>query len=773
MAARSSGGKSGNSTVAEFTRDWNRLRHQKHRNRGGVEARIITNLGFWYGEHYLTQARDSIMPRPIGRDEDKNKLFLVFNLFRKQVRRKIGRLWSVDPACDVTPNMIDPVAMDKADVANNLLLALDNKMGERSIHWKRLWWAALGGVVVEHTPWVEQAGREPMPDFDPETGELLWVEQQTGAKLPQSQVMELVQQGIPVERFKVSESLQVVGDVGGEIISPLNFFIDASAKTIRNLSPDQACYIAEVKTFGWIEEIFGSDSTANLKSNSDLSIVQTRLIDKGPSVSNINLRDLIPGIQGSRAQDDPSMAIVLTRYSPPCQDWPNGRRTILSPDGDVLDDDDCPYGDIPCTDLHWEPPETTFWTGDFGTDLIPGSKFLNKRFSQLGEAANAQIYETLLLGGSLTRDDIPTDLPGVVEGALAEDGSPLVRPMQRGELPQFFMESLKFVVETLESLGSSDLAQQRQFPGQLRGPLAIPMLQELLDSEDGPFFEHMGEAVALIKQMRLKRVKDFYPPIRTLHYNKGMKNEVLVFHKDDVLESGIDYTVSIDRSTLVPEISALRRARVREDLESPISIIYTNRRTGRIDPSLIAKALKYNDKDQLDREMQWRKLAIHFIGKLWAAQTVPPAQPFWDHNAIMDELEAAMSRPEWYDASPETQQAFLALYDECRQFLDQIQEAQGASMQSSMIQQATAQATQQAAAKAAAEAVDMAMQEIRASVTQTQAQPPINTIAAELQANAGGSQARLNGAPGRPQPPPNLVRAPGPTAMGVQKLLGR
>lgn len=764
--------KSGNDDVSTYTRDWNRLRHQKHRNRGGVEARIITNLGFWYGEHYLTQARDSIMPRPIGRDEDKNKLFLVFNLFRKQVRRKIGRLWSVDPLCDVTPNMIDPVAMDKADVANNLLLALDQKLGERSIHWKRLWWALLGGVVVEHTPWIEQSGREPMPDFDEQSGELLWVEQQTQGVLKQSEVADLVRRGIPVERFKVKESLQIVGDVGAEIVSPLNFFIDASAKTIRNLSPDQACYIAEVKTFGWIEEIFGSNSTKNLKGyGSDLSIVQTRLIDKGPSVSNINLRDLIPGIQGTRAEDDPAMSIVLTRYSPPSQEWPNGHRTIFAPDGDILDDDDCPYGDIPCNDLHYEPPETTFWTGDFGTDLIPGSKFLNKRVSQLGEASNAQLYEILLLGGNLTRDDIPTDMPGVIEGGLDENGQPQVTAMARGALPQFFMESLKFIVEMLESMGSSDLAQQRQFPGQLRGPLAIPMLQELLDSEDGPFFEHMGEALASIKQLRLKRVKDYYPPIRTLHYNKGMKNEVLVFHKDDILESGVDFTVSIDRASLVPEISALRRARVREDLESPISIIYTNRRTGRIDPSLIAKALKYNDREQLDREMQWRKLAIHFVGKLWAGQPVPQAEPFWDHNAVMDELEAAMAKPEWYDASPQTQQAFRAMYDQCRQFLDQIQQAQATSMQSQMIQQATAQATQQAAAKAASEAVDMAMSQLRESFEMSRAQPPINTIEAELAGNRG-PQSQLNPQPGRALPPAGL-RAPGPTTMTIQQLLGR
>lgn len=761
--------------VSDFSHDWRRLRTQKHRSRGGVEGRIITNLGFWYGEHYLTQARDSIMPRAQGRDEDRNKLFLVFNLFRKQIRRKIGRLWSVDPSFGVTPNSIDPTAMDKADVANNLLLSLDNILHERTQHWQRLWWLALGGVVIEHVPWIEDVGKEPMPAFDDSTHELLWKEQQTGATLPQSKVEELCRAGIPPERFKVLERIQTVGQVGSEIISPLQFFIDASVTSIDLLAPDQACYIAEIKTKGWIKSIFGSDVADNVKGiSSDLSIVETRLLDKGSTASNMNLRDMLPAIQGSRTADDPEMAIVLTRYQPACEDYPHGRRTILVPDQVTLDDDEIPYGSMPLKDLHWEPPTTTFWTGDFGTDMIPGQKFLNKRMSQLGESANASIYEILLLGGELTAADIPTDMAGVVPDGLSEDGQPRVQVMQRGALPQFFLESIKLIVEFIENVGSSDLTQSRQFPGQLRGPLAIPMLQDILDSEDGPFYEHMGEQLAAIKQLRLQRVKEYYPPIRTLHYNTGKKDEVLVFHKDDILETGVDYTVTVDRSTLVPEISALRRARVREDLESPISIIYTNRRTGRIDPSKIAMALKYTDKAELDREVQWRKLAQNLIKKLWAGTPLDERMPyaFWDHNAVMDELEATFATTEWNEASPSIQDGFLSLYEKCRQFLDQIQQAQAQSAQAGMMQSAVAQATQQTAAKVAAETVEASLAQIKEQVSMATANPPAGSVQAQLAAQSG-QQSRLANTGQRSQPPQNLVKAPSPTALNIQQLLGR
>lgn len=771
---RSSSLNSPRGDLGDFTKDWKRLRRQKHRARGGVEGRIITNLGFWFGEHYLSQTQGQIIPRPQGRDEDRNKLFLVFNLFRKQVRRKIGRLWSVDPGFDTSPNSLDPVALDKADVANNMLVGLDRNLQERTQHWLRLWWLALGGVCVEHVPWIEDVTTEPMPQFDEQTNELLWKEKQNGEILPQSQVEDLVNRGLPPERFKVYEAVQTVGEVGSEVLGGLNFFMDASVPRIKDLSSDQACYIAQIKTKGWVADTFGNDKADQINGyGSDLTIVETRLLDKGPSVSNLNMRDMIPAVQGVRTSDDPEMCIVLTRYCPPSPDWPNGRRSILVPEQFMLDDDDIPYGSIPCVDIHWEPAAASFWTGDFATDMIPGNKFLNKRMSQLGETANASIYETLLLGAGLTANEIPTDYPGVIEGGLSEEGVPNVIPMQRGQLQPFFMESIKLIVEFIESMGSSDLAQSRQFPGQLRGPLAIPMLQEILDSEDGPFFEHMGEQLAAIKQMRLQRVKQFYPPIRTLHYNSGMKNEVLVFHTDSVLRGGIEFQVTVDRSTLVPELSALRRARVREDLESPIAVIYTNRRTGRIDPSKIAFALKYNDKAVADRASQWRSLARHWIGKLWDAESLDPniPYPFTDFDSVMDELESDMARPEWYDASDQVKSAFLDLYNKCRDQLDAIQQAQAQAANGAQMQAAVRQAQQQTSARVAAEVVDASIEEIRQGIQLAHAQPPAQAIESQM-ANDRGQQNRL-GPNLRPQPPRGLLNAPSPNALGIQALMGR
>lgn len=721
--------------LAMLTKDWQRLRVQKHRQSGGVESRMLFALGAYFGEHSMVQSREMIQQRAVAKDGEKNRLSLVFNMIRKASKRRIGRLWSVSPEFGASPNKIDPRAFDNADVVNDLIRSLDYKLQEKTLHWLRLWWTVNTGVCIEHTPWIEDAVDEPIPAYDPDTGELLWKEAQTGKILPQSIVEQLTAPidqggaGMPPERFDVVQHLATLGDVGAQILSPFNFFIDSSVTEIKRLNPGQRCYLAEVKSLDWIKDIFGSAAARKVESHpgDDLSIIKTRLMDKGPALSNMNLRDMLPAINGTRSADDPPMQIVLTSYCPPSEEYPKGCRTIFVPDQAILDDDDLLYGEVPCTDFHYDAPTVSFWTSDFLTDLIPANKFFNKRMSQAGEAANATLHETLLLGPGLAATDIPSDMPGAVPNGLSEQGAPMVRPMEHRELPQWFFALTMEIRNFIESIGGSDLTQHKQFPGQLRGPLALPMLQELLDSEDGPLFSHFGEQLARVKQQRVNRVKQFYPPIRTLHYTgRNNRDEVLVFHTDDILKGGTEYTIKVDQSSLIPELSALRRARVIEDLSGPAAILYTDRRTGKLDASKIAIAMKYNDAEIADREVQYRKLAQHLIARLWQAETLPEnvPLPFWDHAVVLDECEAAMATTEWLEASVQVQQGFVAFYERCRAFLSAIQQSQMDAVQNQMLQGAVAQATQQAAAKATSVAVDAALGQISAQAGLAQTMDP-------------------------------------------------
>src|SRR3990167_1803094 len=238
--------------VAKFTKDYKRLQSQKYRLRGGAEARMLLSLGLYFGEHGMVQTRDAIQTRSLGHDDDQNRLNLVFNLIRKAARRRMGRIWAVAPEFGASPNKIDPRAFDNADVVTDLVCALSHKAKEKRLHWQRVWWSVLTGVCIEHTSWIEEATEEPIPAYDEASGELLWREAETDRQLTQSTVESLMRQGYPPERFTVVEHLATVGDVGSQIVSGFNFFIDSSIPTIDQLPHDQACYVVEVKTIDWI-----------------------------------------------------------------------------------------------------------------------------------------------------------------------------------------------------------------------------------------------------------------------------------------------------------------------------------------------------------------------------------------------------------------------------------------------------------------------------------------------------------------------------------------
>lgn len=719
-------------SVDLWSRDLRRLKHQKHRVRGGVEGSMLLDYLLYEGEHQSIQVQNAILTRAFKHERDKNKLRLVINLARRASDRKVGRLWSIDHRFNATPNIKDPKAYDFADVISDQLIpATDQKVQQGSLRWNLYSWVVQCGVAFEHVDWKEGISQDILPKYSEDGAEMLWKDSLTGTEIPESQVEMLLESGmVAPERFSPAVEVQEAGDFGADIYDPFRVFIDASVPMVKKLGPGQRIYLLDIRTKDWIVETFGSQVASTLQPQKDLSIISTQLLDRGMPVSGLNLRDLLPLVQGSRDKDDPEMYIVATMYQPPDKQNPHGIRCFFVPEQAALDTGEIPYPEIPVIDYHWSAPKSTMWTPGFLRDMQSMSKFINKRFSQLGEAANAQIYEMLLLGEGLTKKDIPTDFPGVVEDGLTDQGAPKVATVPRGGLPAFFPDSIRLSMETLDQLASSDLLSQRKFPGQLRGALAIPMLQEILDSEDGPRFEHLAEQFSLEKQMRVNRTKAFYPPVRVLNYTgENLRSEVLELQTDEILRAGIDFTITYDPGSILPEFSAMREARVRERFQWAPGL-YTSKRTGTLDWSKVAEDLKYNDKGREGAEDQGRKLARQLIQRVrkgqlqvisqpdpQTGQPTPALQdvksntpfvvyPFWEHNAMMDEYESIMSTTEFIDASPQFKRVLLTLHDLHRGILTQIDQARQSSVDNKMVQGAVAQAAQQTAAKVASTVAD-------------------------------------------------------------------
>jgi hypothetical protein len=703
--------------LADYSEDYDRLRAQKARNVGSVELRILTNLSFASGEHWVGSQNRVLFTRK----RDPNKLYLVFNIAAQMLYKMMGRLSSIAPVFKARADKQDPKSIAASEVVNKLVRALDEKLDQHSRTWEILWWMSIGGVAFEYVPWVKDATMEPMPRFDEETNELQWTDIMTGEEIPESLRQERLAQGAPQEQFEVIEDMVLAGDVGSEIISPLQVFIDASVRSIDDLAPDQAVYIAKIRTLGWIEANYdvNKDTIQNIKDATDVRILSTDIKQFGDPTGSVHLQDLIPRIQGSRTQNDPDMAVVVERFQPTSDKHPRGKYSAFIPGEQILHDGDNPYESIPLVDFHWSPTTISFWNNDYVSDLVAPQRFLNKRLSQLGEQANASIYADELLGPTLKREDIPADYPAPIEGGLNDTGVKMVQRRDPPQLPNWFMQSVDLTLKLMREIaGGVDLFQEQKFPGQLRGPMAVPMLQEIIDTQWGNLYQHLGQRLGKVKEMRINRVKQFYPTFRTLHYtDNSMKDEVFIFQTSEILRSGTDYSITVERGSLLPELRALREARIREHLQSPLGILYIDERTGRMDKEKIASDLNMGDVGREDKESQYRKLAMHLVERLWQGEQLPEhiPMPFWNLKVIMDELESEMATTEWLSASPPIQQGFVQFWNKCRQYLVEASKQRQDGMQQQQIQGAVAQAAQQAAAKAAAGAIDMAMDQMQAS----------------------------------------------------------
>ena len=697
--------------IEALTRDFKRLQEQKAKLGGGVEARTLQAIAFTDGEQHTDYTNKSLFIET----QSANKLYLTFNLLGRRVAKLIGRLSAINPPLKVKPDKADPKSYAMAQVGDHLLDALDQKLDQPGTVWQILYWLMHGGTAFVFTPWIPNASYEPVPQYDETTNELLFKYVPTGEVVPESAYRAMLDKGAPQDFFEVYEQAELVGDVGCEVLGPLTVFIDQSVRSIDQLAPDQRVYVASIKTAGWIKENFDYD----IQGTKDFKILSSTLTQTGNSSAGHVLADLIPLVQGTAGPDDPPMAVVVQSFAPASSQNPRGRYTCFIPDEKVLHDDENPYGEIPLVDFHWRPVTTSFWTNNFVADLIAPQRYLNKRLSQMGEQANASIYSTLLLGGTLKATDVPADQPGAIEGGLDENGSPRVGRLAPPEMPNWFLESINLVIKLFNDIaGGSDLMEEHKFPGQLRGPMAVPMLQEIMDTEWGPFFKHFAERMARVAQMRLDRVKQFYPPVRTLHYvSRDMKDEVLTFHADEVLRSNVNFNVTVQPGTILPELRALREARVRERLASPLAVLYMDERTGRPDKSKIAADLQFGDTGRETREAQYRKLGMEIVEMIWSGKPTPPVQPFYEHAPMMDELEAAMATTEYLQASPAIQQLFSERWQQHQQFMMKEAQARQQSMQSGMVHAAVAQATQQAAAQAAADAIQDARAQNEAQVS--------------------------------------------------------
>ena len=158
-----------NNLLDSLSVDFKRLQEQKARQTGGVEGRTLQAIAFSSGEQYTDYKNKSLFSEP----QESNKLYLTFNLVGRRVGKLLGRLSAIDPPYKVKPDKKDPKAYAMAEVGDQLIMALDQKLDQPTVNWEILYWLLHGGTAFVCSPWVPNASIEPTVQYT-ETGELLF-----------------------------------------------------------------------------------------------------------------------------------------------------------------------------------------------------------------------------------------------------------------------------------------------------------------------------------------------------------------------------------------------------------------------------------------------------------------------------------------------------------------------------------------------------------------------------------------------------------------------
>jgi len=715
-------------TIESLSKEYRRLQRQKYSTTGNVEARVLENICFANGENVYVR-RGILRQAP----QDQHRVHMSIPLIGQRMGKVLGRLSAFAPSFKAQPKGNDAEKTAGAEVASNLIIAQDQRLDQPSVTREILEWCGLGGVAFEYCRWVPDSSVDQLPVRD-EAGDLLFRDlsqpDPASAIVPQSIVEEQVAAGIPPETFEIHEELQMTGDIQVDVLGPLNVFVDHSVKDLRKLAPDQSVSIALPRTVEWVKENWGEEGqdTAqfnldNLTGSRDIKIVLTNLTQVGDSLSGINLSSLLPAIQGTAGDDDPDMVVVVERYMARSKKNPRGRYTVFVPDEGILFDDENPYPEIPIIDYHWSPVTTTFWTGGYvekGKSII---KAIQRTLGDMREYGNAFAKAPMLLGPQVDAADFtPNDMPRYVPKGISPDGVPQVMQAPMAQIPGWFTNMPDQLMTIFDELmGGADLTSNSNFPGQLRGTGVVARLQEIMDTEWGTLYRHLGERFSRSKQLRLNIWRDFAPASRTLHFvDDALRNEVLEYHREDAFPSDVNYNVSVQRDTLIPQLQADKQALLAERMNTFPMMYQTSE--GQWDKEKIAAEGQFGEVARPGKEQRARKLAGQILGKLKTAQPPIPPNQLMDFAPMIDEFQIVIVSDEFPDFSPQVQQSIEEYYSALAQ-MGQEQQQQAAELQQNQnIEAITNQAAQQAAAAVAADVAQLTQDTVFEGLRQAQAQ---------------------------------------------------
>lgn len=492
-------------------------------SRVAFEQQTLTNTAYLLGYdsiYFDSRARTFRPISGLGVYPQKNRVHA--NLILPNIQNRLARLLKNPPKYDVYPNTTSP---DDKDAARLTLKVVNHVWDKERIDEKR----------IELGMWQQQAGHAWIKVYwDPLRGDILPnpnVEPVDGAEMP----------GEP-------ENVEYEGDVGVDVCSPFEIFVDPLAK-----SQDEMQWLihAKVRKLSYFKDHYPDRGGLVKEESAWLLSIQNLL-----KINNMTSR----GISGSPT--DPVMqgsAIELAYFEKPSKKYPKGRM-IITANGIMLRYDDLPCGKIPYVKFDDVKVAGKFYSESLITHLRPIQDQYNRNLRRKAEYINKGLSLKLIAakGHGLTQESL-NDTTEVMEFNPVEGASP-PKDLPSPQMPQYvFNEDANLKQQFAEISGISEVSKG-QLPSASIPAQGMQMLVEADETRAGIVTTSNENSWALVGALIARYASKYYITKRFIkEAGEDGEYSYTEFSGEDLRES---YDVRVVKGSTLPNSKVLKRQEI-------------------------------------------------------------------------------------------------------------------------------------------------------------------------------------------------------------------
>lgn len=577
------------------------------------ENNVITNTAYLLGYDSVYFDSRTRQLRPFAGNGLPQKSRVHANLILPTVQNRLSRLAKNPPRYDVKPNSN---AQEDKDAARLTLKVINNVWDAERINEKR----------IHMYMWMQQGGHAWMKIYwDPMKGK-----QVAG----------------------MDGQIEYEGDIGADICSPLEIYIDPLA---RQTSDAQWLIQCKVRKLTYFRNQYGEKGREVKQEGAWLTSIQNLIkINNMSSKSNGGQMDV----------DMKDAAIEIAYYEKPSKRFPEGRM-IVTANGVLL-----AYKSLPCGEINFVKFDDIqvggkFYSESVITHLRPLQDQFNRNLRRKAEFLNKGLnLKFIAAKGAGLNEEALTDNTEVVQyNPVPNAEAP--RAVTPPQLPQYVYTDGEMLKSDMAEISGISEVSKGQMPSASIPAIGMQLLQEADETRIGIVTESNENSWADVGRLIAKYAARYYNSKRYLK-EAGQSGEYVIkeYTGEDLKES---FDVSVVRGSTLPNSKTLKRQELLNAYQQGL-LGDPN------DPSIrrrLLEHLEFGDvagiwEDQFVDDAQIKRSMDEIEQGL-----IPKIHPDDNHKAHFDYKNRLRKTDKFLSWTPDIQEIFLANLEEHKKFIVQ------------------------------------------------------------------------------------------------------